>query len=242
MIRLVSFDIFRTLLDIQEDKNNPDAYDLVARFLGYHGVAVTGKNLSETLALETARYLSLSSSEFPDVDILRVLDEALSGLGHSATPSLISESALVLRAATTRLTPVKGAFESVATLVAAGYRVCLCSNTQRAFTIGELRAFGLLDLFDPIVFSSDVGACKPDPAVFSRLVELAGVAPSEVVHIGDNYREDAEGAHRFGLRTVWLDRDDSGRASPAADRRITLADLPDLPVIVASLNPMDRDN
>lgn len=241
MIRLVSFDVFRTLLDIREDKDNPDAYDQLARFLGYHGVVLTGKNLHEAMATETERHLALSPSAYPDVDILTILDEALSGLGHPATPSLISESALVLRAATTCLTPVKGAAEAVATLVAAGYRVCLCSNTQRAFTIGELRAFGLLDLFDPMVFSSDIGACKPDPALFSRLVELAGVAPSEVVHIGDSYRDDAEGAHRFGFRTIWLDRDDSVRSSPAADCRITLADLPNLPAIVAGLDARGPD-
>ena len=170
------------------------------------------------------------------MDIREILDKALIELGHQASPFLIAESALVLRAATTCITPVKGAMDAVTTLVDAGYRLCICSNTQRAFTIGELRAFGLLSFFNPIVFSSDVGACKPEMAIFNRIIELTGIAnPSDIVHIGDNYIDDIEGAKRVGLRTIWLDRDDSNLPYPLADCRITLSDLPNLIDVIHGL-------
>ena len=169
-------------LDKQYTKEDPDAYDQLARFLGYHGVGITGKNLKEAVETETYIKSVVSQYSFPDVDIREILDKALIELGHQASPFLIAESALVLRAATTCITPVKGAMDAVTTLVDAGYRLCICSNTQRAFTIGELRAFGLLSFFNPIVFSSDVGACKPEMAIFNRIIELTGIAnPSDIV-------------------------------------------------------------
>ena len=65
MIKLISLDVFRTLLDCREDKDNPDAYDQLARFLGYHGVGITGKNLKEAVETETYIKSVVSQYSFP---------------------------------------------------------------------------------------------------------------------------------------------------------------------------------
>lgn len=43
----------------------------------------------------------------------------------------------------------------------------------------------LLDLLNPLIFSHRVGVEKPNPIIFERALEEAGVKPHETVHIGD---------------------------------------------------------
>ena len=78
---------------------------------------------------------------------------------------------------------------------------------------GRLRAvlagLGVLDRFRHVVLSSEVGADKPDPWIFERALALAGVAPQEALHVGDDPRCDWEGARAAGLRTFHLQRPDN---------------------------------
>jgi FMN hydrolase / 5-amino-6-(5-phospho-D-ribitylamino)uracil phosphatase len=47
---------------------------------------------------------------------------------------------------------------------------------------------------------------KPDPAFFAHLAAVAGVAPHEIVHVGDSLDHDVIAAQRAGLRAIWLNR------------------------------------
>lgn len=64
---------------------------------------------------------------------------------------------------------------------------------------------GLRDCFRAEVYSADVGVAKPRPEMFSAAVGALGVAPEEIVHIGDSERTDVGGALASGLRAVRLD-------------------------------------
>jgi putative hydrolase of the HAD superfamily len=85
------------------------------------------------------------------------------------------------------------------------YRLGIISNFD-----GRLRAIladlGIADYFQPIVISSEVGADKPERWIFQRAVELAGVAPSAALHVGDDPALDWAGAESAGLRAFHLDR------------------------------------
>jgi putative hydrolase of the HAD superfamily len=230
--RLLSFDVFRTLLDIEEDKNRPEAFVLLARFLGYHGIIIAADTLHRRVTALTQSQLTVNPSPTPDVDILDILAAALD---TKIDPTLLAEAALVLRAATTSLTPVRGAHEAVQHL-AASFPLAICSNTQRAYTIAELRAFDFLAYFGTIIFSSDVRACKPDPAIFQRLFAETGIAPASIIHVGDNFTDDIIAAKRLGCTTIWVDRHNAA-AQPGFDRSaadaIISPDLTDLPRIIA---------
>ena len=54
--------------------------------------------------------------------------------------------------------------------------------------------------------SVDVGAEKPDPAVFLAALSKANVEASEAIHVGDQRRSDVVGAQRVGIHPVLLDR------------------------------------
>lgn len=56
----------------------------------------------------------------------------------------------------------------------------------------------LVAAFDPILFSCDVGALKPNPALFAAALKKLGDPPERVLLIDDSLR-NVEGAQAFGL-------------------------------------------
>jgi putative hydrolase of the HAD superfamily len=90
-------------------------------------------------------------------------------------------------------------------LVDAGVRVGLISNSQRCLESFQSH-FELRGLIDATVSSPDHGFMKPHPSIFSEAVRRLGVAPGESLMVGDNLRDDIEGALRAGLRAVLVHR------------------------------------
>ncbi len=56
------------------------------------------------------------------------------------------------------------------------------------------------------IISSEVGFHKPAPDYYRALVERAGVAPPEMLMVGDDWENDIIGAMESGLEAVYLDR------------------------------------
>lgn len=69
-----------------------------------------------------------------------------------------------------------------------------------------LAVLGLADYFVSITISTEVGAAKPEMAVFQAALAKHGVSADRTWHIGDSFREDYEGAKKAGIRAFWLRR------------------------------------
>ncbi|MFC7190198.1 HAD family hydrolase [Halocatena marina] len=65
-----------------------------------------------------------------------------------------------------------------------------------------LTRFGVVDRFDHITTSEEIGRTKPDPAMFDAALEKASVEPECALYIGDRYKHDMQGGTRAGLVTV----------------------------------------
>ena len=62
---------------------------------------------------------------------------------------------------------------------------------------------------------------KPANAVFNAVLQHTHTEASEVIHVGDHYQHDIEGAQQAGLRTVWANiQNVSWPGDKAADREI----------------------
>jgi 2-haloalkanoic acid dehalogenase type II len=92
-----------------------------------------------------------------------------------------------------------------------GYHLGLISNHHDGL-LKVLEYHGLNRLLETVTYSQEVGAEKPDPAVFAKALERARCEPSEALHVGDSIHADVDGAHRSGIEAVWLDR--NHEASP----------------------------
>jgi putative hydrolase of the HAD superfamily len=110
-------------------------------------------------------------------------------------------------------------------LRAAGIRLVVVSNWDASLP-ERLAETGLAGLVDGALASAQVGVAKPDPAIFTRALELAGVRADEAWHVGDSVEADVAGARAAGVRPLLIARDGAAPAGVTAIR--TLAELPRL--------------
>jgi len=69
-----------------------------------------------------------------------------------------------------------------------------------------LSHLGIANCFDDIVISTEVGAEKPSPRIFSAALARANVAAADALHVGDEPEADWWGAGHAGIRVFRLQR------------------------------------
>src|SRR6056297_1921932 len=79
----------------------------------------------------------------------------------------------------------------------------------------KLKFLKLDDLFDFSLSSEDTGYLKPHPIPFQQMVRRFGVAPEEILYVGNSYKYDIIGGANVGLQTAWLSF--SGEATAPAE-------------------------
>jgi putative hydrolase of the HAD superfamily len=92
----------------------------------------------------------------------------------------------------------------------------------------DLAAIGLGHFFERSLAAREAGCLKPDPRIFARLLDDAGLAPHEVAHVGDDPEADVEGARRAGVLAVWLNREGTGWPAAYAAPSVTIRNLTEL--------------
>ncbi|MFK3772150.1 HAD family hydrolase [Pseudomonas sp. NPDC089406] len=103
----------------------------------------------------------------------------------------------------------EGAVELVRELAARGCRLAILTRNARELAHVTLEAIGLADCF-PVeqVLGRDEAAPKPDPDGLLQIAQAWGVAPAEMVMVGD-YRFDLDCGRAAGTRTVLVNLPDN---------------------------------
>jgi len=70
----------------------------------------------------------------------------------------------------------------------------------------DLARVGISRFFTGALSARSFGAGKPDPGIFHAACSLAGAAPEETLHVGDDWRLDVRAALDAGLRAAWMAR------------------------------------
>jgi len=83
----------------------------------------------------------------------------------------------------------------------ARYRLFTASNGN-----ADLAKIGLAHFFERTVAARHVGALKPDPAIFHKVIEGTDLQAGEVVYVGDDPHLDVAGARGAGMQAIWIDR------------------------------------
>ena len=90
------------------------------------------------------------------------------------------------------------------------------------------------DYFDFAFLAEDIGASKPHPDMFHAALQRTGVAPHNIVHVGDDPEHDIAGARDMGMYTVWMNA--KGRDWPAGPRATRdISDLRQLPQAISEI-------
>lgn len=197
-------------------KEIDDAYDAMDREFNQSWQQA---NITWTVTQRLARLLSRLKRQLPENELAELV-------------RLHEEMELVMRPDL-----VPGIREALHAL-RGGYRLGVISDT--IFSPGRtlrriLEAEDLLELFDAMVFSDEVGRSKPDRKMFTTAADLLGIEPGEMVHVGDRERNDVAGPQAAGARAILVTvvqdrRTGSSRADAICE------DYRELPRLVDALN------
>ena len=193
-VRALTFDAGPTLVEL-------DTAMLAAR-LGERGVAVTEDALERALpdAWRHHEAAVAAGAKHPWKEMMTAL---LGGAGVAAPGPHVEWLWEQQPGRNLWRRPVRGMRALVEELAAAGVPIAVLSNSEGklAELLDEL---GWAPHFVAIADSGALGIAKPDRGIFDWTCTQLGVPAAEVVHIGDSYEADIEGALGAGLRAVWF--------------------------------------
>lgn len=124
-----------------------------------------------------------------------------------------------------------------------GLKIGLISNVNsRGQVPTNLKEYGIIDYFHPIVLSSEYGLRKPDPAIFHYAARLANVPASRCLYVGDRIVRDIDGARRagFGLAIQITHEFDHGENDEGATPDAVIANMTELLAILRTENDCEQ--
>ncbi|AJJ10831.1 noncanonical pyrimidine nucleotidase, YjjG family [Yersinia rohdei] len=81
----------------------------------------------------------------------------------------------------------------------------IITNGFTALQTIRLERTGLKNVFSPLIISEQVGAAKPDVAIFEYAFNLMNnPAKENILMVGDNLHSDIQGGINAGIDTCWL--------------------------------------
>ena len=136
--------------------------------------------------------------------------------------------------------------EAFAAFLSQRHQVVVYANAQSVLnTLGRQFQLGALTNGNADVRKTEIGSCfdyawraeefgvsKPDPELFHRAFEAAGVSAGEVIHIGDCHDNDVSGAISAGAKAIWFTP--HGGASEIASG--VVQELSELPAAIERLS------
>lgn len=130
----------------------------------------------------------------------RALPLAMQELGLESAP----EDADILTASIGRMPPFPEVVETLGRLKAAGFKLCIISNTDDAIIAGNVAQMG--GHIDRVVSAQQAEAYKPSPQIFRHAWKTLGIEPQALVHICASPHLDLAAARELKFRCVWVDR------------------------------------
>ena len=209
-VRAVLFDFGHTLVDFQRTQ---EALHAAYQQIRDRIEAVAFMEVPELLDLlervaggvDRLVEQSYREGRLEEIDQAVLLKEALAGIGFDLPDDVIDHIVILDHSAySNSITVEPEVLSTLQTLKSEGYRMGLVSNlTLRADLMrADLQRWGLMDLLDASVFSSEVGVRKPDPRIFREALRRVGTEPAETVFVGDRLYDDVSGAQAVGMRGV----------------------------------------
>lgn len=212
-IQAVSLDAFGTILEL-----TPPAPALVRELRDGWGVEVSLAEAERALIAEITYYKAHQLDGSDDASLadlrLRCARMLAENLPEAARGQIGPAELLPAMMRSLQFWPFADVVDALERFRGQGLKLVVVSNWDVSLT-QVLGTCGLLPYVDHIVASAAVGAAKPSPAPFERALELLGMEPSSVVHIGDEPGQDVAGAIAAGIAPVLIRRrEEPGGSEP----------------------------
>ena len=213
-IKAVTFDLWETLLFEKSGANsrrNTARCKSLAQALNKFGVKISVKQLALALKEMSPWLVSVweKSNEVTNLDQIRfIITKASKGL-ITIKEEWIDELSSAYVSPLFEVPPYLNpdAHRVLQQLKDRNKLIGLICNTGLTLGFG-LRRFlareGVAKYFDLMLFSDEVGIRKPDPRIFHIVAQKLNVKPYEIVHVGDNLKNDVWGAKNAGLKAIYL--------------------------------------
>lgn len=90
-----------------------------------------------------------------------------------------------------------------------GVHIYAASNGETGMQQQRLRGAGLLNYFDAVFISEELGVAKPDPRFFEQIITTCpALTCKNTVMVGDSWQSDVRGAQNAGLDCIWITPND----------------------------------
>jgi putative hydrolase of the HAD superfamily len=185
-------DLFSTLVP-GGDAEREVVNQAMAAMLGVEAEAFTREFAATAYERFTGAYGDLSST-------LRVIAHRT---GAEPTDEQVHKATALRRSLSRRLLNAAppGTLTALAELRSAGWRIGLVSNIT-AETQLQWRESPLPPYFETTAFSAEVGAAKPQPAIYLAACDALGVEPTDCVYVGDGNDNELPGAAALGMYAI----------------------------------------
>lgn len=225
MIRGIIFDLDNTLTDFMRMKQ--DAIEAAVEAMIDAGLPLGPEEASE-------RIFAIYDRE--GIEYQQVFDEFIAEAVGRADPRILAAGIVgYRRARESRMVLYPHVKITIIELTRRGFRLAVLSDAPSNQAWLRLCQLNLHHHFDPVVTFDDTGARKPDPKPFRVALERMGLAPDEVLMVGDWPERDVVGAKGAGIRTVHARYGDTfGTVHSDAD--FTIDSIRDLLPIIDGLN------
>ena len=201
-IRVVSFDIWNTLMDLNKFYKvlsvklssfvKRDYEEIYRNILATYGEALRKRLLGDfrRIIIDSANFFSEKLGVDPET-LFRAL---VSSLGDEEVRYLVYDDVP----------------DTLERLRRRGLKIACIGNVM--FWPGMVTRYlmhinGILDYFNATIFSDEVGLMKPGKEIFDYLSRRLNVDLSEVVHVGDSLEYDLAGSALSGVASVLIKRD-----------------------------------
>lgn len=207
------FDLYGTLIDIRSDEHCDATWEKWFDWLDRRGVKHPSISQFRDEFFEgdaRCRREALASWGFecPEIDVVPIYQELFTKYGNGlefTNTVFATEAGYAFRTASReymRLFPqVTGLLEH---LRRTNKHAFILSNAQSSYTWPEICFFGLQNMVDDVLMSSDYRCMKPDRAFFDILLEKYDMDRSRTLMLGDSLKSDIAGADKAGIDSVHL--------------------------------------
>ncbi len=204
------FDLYGTLVDIRTDESPDKFWTEVAEIYKSNGAQYAADELRSLYLRYAKQQDKLLHFLHPfcrdiEIDLKRVFRSLYRHKGVKADSSIIADTALKFRKASTQFIRLyDGVLDLLDSLKNADKKIYLLSNAQSCFTLPELEMLGIIDYFDGILISSDCGCKKPGKRFFDILLRRYKIDKASAIMIGYDCYSDMLGALNAGLPSLYI--------------------------------------